>query len=189
MKIEIRYHPPQFSKKAVAEYLGVNTLPKWVKSKPDWSDIKKLRESNNNYRCGITNWQQLLNILAPSFKSTKYGVYFSRYYNHKQMKQDFTKFGKFQSEGGHHIHLRGIVQNPVYQYELGVRAIASWVDKLEKLKDIGKIVIYLNDDSRGSKNFTLCMYSNPSAKEIDALESGWPPISKMTIKNFLKWAN
>jgi hypothetical protein len=188
MKIEIRFHIPQFSKKAVSEYLNGKRLPNWVSPKPDWNDVKKLRPSHNISGCHITDWEELLNILAPSFKSTRHGVYFSKYYNLKKMEQDYKRYGRFNAEGGYHIHLKGITKNPVHQFELGVTSIFSWIEQLNKINNLRKIVIYLNGEGGGSKNFILCLYSNPTSQNISFLENDWLPITKMSDKAFIKWA-
>lgn len=188
MRFEIRFHEPQFARSAVSEYFGIRRLPSWVSSKPNWRDIQKLQKE---YRPPFVpaNWPQLFKTLSPDFKLTRYGLYLLDPQATDYIPSRFAKDGRFLCEGCNHIHLHGIVKNPVAQYALGIAAIRNWMSLLKQFDSLSKVVVYLNDGSLGrSRDFILCPYSNPSQAEIRRLETDWPPVSVQTGAKFLSWA-
>lgn len=168
MKIQIRFHEPRFSKKAIAEF-----------------NKSVYHETRIDY---------LLWALEPEFYFSSAGLFLTTS-QRKTEKSDYNNLtkekGKFNAEGlVNHIHLDHIIRNPLWQFEIGLRAIKSWENKLESSKFNCKTVIYLNEQYEASRrvNYCLCIYSDPSNNELTALESHWVrEVKVLSFKQFLNW--
>jgi hypothetical protein len=166
MNIQVRFHKPSFTKKALAEYSRSSAL-----------------------EVSLTS---LLGTLTPEFRLTRHGLYLVRPRSTKNFAKIHRDLGKFNSEGlVNHIHLSHLVKNPVYQFKIGVAAIRLWQQELERIGRIKSSVIFLNEASTTSKgsDFILCIYSDPQRSELQSLEKHWKrKVSIATVNSFLKWA-
>lgn len=166
MPIEIRFHRPKFTKKAIREAKSAARLE--------------------------TNFDYLLWVLSPHFHFTPFGLYLAEKKRPANLRRDWQQFGRFRAEGLiNHIHLDEVVQNPVLQYKFGAAAIEAWVHNLQRKRIKQSIVIYLNKTFENRReNFTLCIYSNPLRSDLAELEKSWRQrIVVATPDQFIRYAD
>lgn len=187
-KIEIRYHRPTFSRKEVMEYLKLDKWPRVLKHNIGWDNTKLLISKNRFEPKRIKSLSYLCWTISPVFHYSREGLYLTdggkQYSNSKLIKAR----GKFNTEGLiNHIHLDHLISNRVGQYEIGIRAVKSWIPALKQLKELRSATIYLN----GVKNFTLCVYSNAEEQDLRSLDNileNGTSLMRSSAKKFIEWA-
>jgi hypothetical protein len=165
MRITVRFHPPSFTK----------------------TQLSRLKRGAKSHVHLDIN--EMFSLLRPVFSMSRYGLYLSRFgaMGGTEMRDQFLDIGRFLSEGAsNHIHLDCVVADPLHQFRVGILAVETWGAEIARQHLKGDFVIYLNHSNK-SRNYTLCIYSNPTTKELRALESLWKEtIQILTISRFLK---
>ena len=186
--IKVKYHEPVFSKNEVMNYLRLARWPRNMKHNIGWNDIKPLINEVASKPKRLHDLSYLLWTLSPEFHYSKLGLYLTDMGMKFDDKEQVKRHGVFNSEGlTNHIHLSSISKSRVAQFEIGVRAIRSWVPALKQIPGLKEAAIYLNN----SQDYTLCVYSQPSKEDIKSLDGrllNGSYLAQKSSQAFLKWA-
>ena len=187
--IEIKYHRPVVSKKEVMDYFKLEKWPRDLKHSIGWEEIKDLANRISRFRPQqIGDLSYLCWILSPEFHFSKGGLYLTDMGLAVAYKDEVKKHGKFNTEGLiNHIHLDHMIKNRIAQFEIGVRAIRTWVPALHQIARLKRASIYLN----GPDDYTLCVYGNPEDGDLLSLDRHISQDGELIVKNaqnFIKWS-